>query len=33
MKKEKEAKQGINVSTSKKTKRFSKPLIKDDRDR
>ena len=33
MKREREAKQGLNVSTGKKTNRFGKPIKKDDRDR
>ncbi|RBQ27618.1 MobP1 family relaxase [Arcobacter sp. CECT 9188] len=33
MKKEREAKQGLNISTGKKPNRFGKPIKKDDRDR
>lgn len=33
MKKEREAKQGLNISTGKKPNKFGKPIKKDDRDR
>ena len=33
MKREREAKQGLNVSTGKKTNRFGKPIKKDDLER